>query len=39
MVDSEMCGPRDRVYLFADTFGQGSSYFPQYDLIAQTDRD
>jgi hypothetical protein len=23
------------VYLFADTFGQGSSYFPQYDLIAQ----
>lgn len=38
MVDSEVCGPRVCVYLFADTFGQGSSYFPQYDLIAQNDR-
>lgn len=33
-----MCGPRDCVYRIADTFGQGSSYFPQYDLIAQNDR-
>ncbi|MBX9951390.1 MAG: DUF4330 domain-containing protein [Candidatus Obscuribacterales bacterium] len=38
MVDSEVCGSRVCVYLFADTFGQGSSYFPQYDLIAQNDR-